>query len=323
MRSLSDHLLWDNHIYTAPVPGTPTIEQIERHRLAGFHVAFLNLGDADRSLEHVVRMAAFCRRWLKDNADRFTLLEKAEDIARAQRTNKLAVGFNVEGLFPIGEQIDAISLLYDLGVRWMLFVYNRRNLAGSGVHDAVDEGLTPFGHEVAAEMDRVGMIKCLSHTGYRTAMDVLTNSGKPCIFSHSNAHAIKAHARNISDELIKACAASGGVVGINGINIFLGNGRSDPSLMADHIDHVVQLVGIDHVGIGTDYGYMGQEPITDLLSDPGFWPAGNDYDGKMECVPPEAISAVVDSLLRKGYDAAAIGKVLGANMLRVARAVWR
>ena len=320
---LDGHLLWDNHTYCAPVPGTATIDQLDRHRRAGFSVAFLNLGDADRSLEHVVRMAAFCRRWLKDHTDRFVLLQGLADVDDARRTGRLAVGFNVEGAFAIGDQLDAVSLLYDLGVRWMLLVYNRSNLAGSGVHDPVDQGLTPFGRRLAAEMDRVGMIKCVSHTGYRTALDVLDASQVPCIFSHSNALALKRHARNIPDELIRACAATGGVVGINGLNIFLGDGGPEAALMADHIDHVAQLVGIDHVGIGTDYGYMSAADIGDVLSDGAFWPDGHDYDKAIECVPPEAIGDVVGCLEGKGYGPADIAQVLGGNMRRLAAAVWR
>lgn len=315
-------IIWDNHVYLPPVPGNFAISEIERHRRAGFNVAFLNLGDANRSLEHVVRMAAFFRRWIKANPDRFILLETIRDVERARDEGKLAIGFNVEGLFPVGDQLDAISLLYDLGVRWMLFVYNRRNLAGSGVHDPEDAGLTPFGRAAAAEMDRVGMIKCLTHTGYRTAMDVLTGSSRPCIFSHSNARALKDHARNIPDELIRACAVTGGVVGINGISIFLGD-RADAALMVEHIDYVVQLVGIDHVAIGSDYGYIGTAAISDSLSDLSYWPAGNQYDKVIECVPPEQIETIAEGLAGKGYDDDAIAKVLGRNMLRIATAVWR
>src|SRR6266851_9406481 len=95
------HLLWDNHTYIAPVPGTPTIDQLDRHRRAGFSAVFVNLGDANRSLEQILRMAAFCRRWLKDNPDRFIPLESVEDVERAKREGKLAVGFDVEGMFPV------------------------------------------------------------------------------------------------------------------------------------------------------------------------------------------------------------------------------
>jgi len=304
------------------MPGTATIAELDRHRQAGFAVAFVNLGDANRSLEHIVRMAAFCRRWLEDHPDRFMLLESVQDIEKAKRENKLAVRFNIEALFSIGDQLDALSLLYDLGVRWAALVYNRANNVGSGVHDPQDPGLTPFGRAAAAEMDRIGMIKCLSHTGYRTAMDVLRASHKPCIFSHSNCKALKDHARNIPDELIRACATTGGVVGINGLSLFLGE-RASPQRMADHIDHVVQLTGIDHVGLGFDYGYLGSTRLSETITDTAYWPPGNEYDLPIECVPPEQIGTLQDCLRSRGYCESDLAQVLGGNMRRVASSVWR
>jgi membrane dipeptidase len=321
---LNNALVWDNHTYISPLPGTPTIEGLHRHRRAGFDVAFLNLGDADKSLEHVIRMAAFARRWLKENSEHFVILDGVGDIERARQQGKLAVGFNIEGSFCIADQLDAVSLLYDIGVRWMLFVYNRRNLAGYGVHDAHDRGLSDFGRALAAEMDRVGMIKCCSHTGPRTAMDILKASARPCIFSHSNARALKDHARNISDELIRACAATNGVVGVNGINIFLGDNGPDPALMVEHIDYIAQLVGVDHVGLGFDSGYMDVAELNGILdADTGFWPDGNDYDKTVDCVSVEAIGEIIEGLEKKGYSEPDIARVLGRNMLRVAKAVWR
>ncbi len=321
---LNDSLVWDNHTYVTPVPGTATIEGLYRHLRAGCNVAFVNLGDMDRSLEHVVRMAAFIRRWVLDHPDDFILLKDVADIEHVQREGKLAVGFDIEGCYCIGEQLDAVSLLYDLGVRWMAFVYNRRNLAGYGVHDPEDHGLTPFGRQVAAEMDRVGMIKCCSHTGYRTAMDVLEASDKPCIFSHSNARQLKDHERNIPDELIRACAATGGVVGVNGINIFLGDGPADAAMMVEHIDYLTQLVGVEHVGLGFDSGYMDMAELNDILdSDANFWPPGNEYDKTIDCVAIEGLTDIVTGLEKKGYAKTDIAAVLGGNMLRVAKAVWR
>ncbi|WP_052659267.1 membrane dipeptidase [Pseudomonas sp. LFM046] len=318
-------LLWDNHIFLPNIPGTRSIEQIERHRQAGFNVAFLNLGDADRDLDAVIRMAAFFRRWIAEHSDRFILLSGVEDVARARREGKLAIGFNLEGMYAIRDQADLLSLLYDLGVRWALFVYNRQNLVGCGVHDPVDEGLTPFGRKVVAEMDRIGMIKCLSHTGHRTVRDILACSELPCIFSHSNADAVWPHPRNIPDELIVACAQAGGVICVNGIDLFLGPGNANPLAMADHVDHIVQQVGVDHVGIGIDYGYTVEGEPEDPPSDPAFWPASHYSRPRSEVptLPPECISQMLASLRQRGYSKEDIAKVAGENMLRVAQTVWR
>ena len=125
----------------------------------------------------------------------------------------------------------------------MLLVYNRRNLAGSGCHDPEDEGLTDLGRAILAEMDRVGMVKCCSHTGYRTAREILDSTDRPVIFSHSNPRALRDHPRNIPDDLIRACAATGGVVGINGVGLFLGTGPPTAEVIVRNIDYVAQLVG--------------------------------------------------------------------------------
>lgn len=319
-------LLWDNHTYLPQLPGTKAIELLDRHRSSGFNVVFLNLGDADRSFESVLRMAAFVRRWLKARPDRFILLESLGDIDRARTENKLAVGFNLEGLYSLGDQLDAISLYYDLGVRWALFTYNVRNLLGSGVHDSSDNGLTSFGRAVAAEMDRVGIIKCLSHTGHRTIMDILDTSALPCIFSHSNASAIWPHARNIPDTLIRACAERGGVIGINGIDLFLGEGSATPEAMARHIDHVAQLVGVDHVAIGTDHGYAVKDEPDEPPSSEDYWPAGHGYEAARSSHPviePEEVGTVFELLSAKGYSSSDLAKIKGENMLRVAQTVWR
>jgi Zn-dependent dipeptidase, microsomal dipeptidase homolog len=318
-------LLWDNHICLPHLPGTRSIEQIERHRQVGFNVAFINLGDADRDLDTVIRMAAFIRRWITENEDRFILLKGVEDIERARREGKLAIGFNLEGMYAIRDQLDMLPLLYDLGVRWALFVYNRQNLVGSGVHDQVDGGLTSFGRKVVAEMDSIGMIKCLSHTGHRTAYDILALSQQPCIYSHSNADALWPHARNIPDALITACAETGGVICVNGIDQFLGPDSASAQGMADHIDHIAQLVGIDHVGIGIDYGYAVSGPAEDPPSDPAFWPSSHYQRPKSDVptLPPEEIPTVLSILAERGYGPADIAKVAGENMLRIARHIWR
>lgn len=318
-------LLWDNHVYLPEDPGTAAIEQLERHRRLGFNVVMLNIGDADCTLESIVRMAAFARRWLREHDDRFLLIENLSDIDRARREGKLAVGFNVEGLYALGDRTDVLSLFRDLGVRWVLMVYNRRNGVGSGVHDDIDEGLSDLGRRAVAEMDDLGIVKCLSHTGHRTARDVLAMSRRPCIFSHSNAAAIWPHARNIPDDLIRACAATGGVVGINGIALFLGEGPATALRMADHIDHVAQLVGVAHVGIGSDYGYQVPGHIGGAIpTESFFWPAGNGYGERRDhgVIEPEELPELFDILARRGYGEADLAAIQGGNLLRVAGQVW-
>ena len=320
--SHTDFLKWDNHVYCTPHRGSETIAQLDRHRRAGFDVVFLNLGDSNRPLDYIIRVAAYYRRWIQEHSSDFQFINTLDDIETAKTSQKLAIGFNVEGVYSIGDQLDIVQLYFDLGVRWILLVYNRANLAGFGVHDAEDCGLTPFGKTLIEEMDRVGIIKCLSHTGYRTAMDVLMSSAKPCIFSHSNPLGVHSHARNIPDELIRACADTGGVVGINGINLFLGEDDPCPKTLVRHIDYVAQLVGTDHVGLGLDYGYTDTRAVNDFINDQSYWPPGNSYEKAIRCVPPESLEEITLELERIGYGSKDLRKILGENMRRVSSSVW-
>ena len=204
----------------------------------------------------------------------------------------------------------------------MLIAYNRNNRVGGGCHDD-DGGLTAFGRQVLAEMAAVGMVVCCTHTGERTVRGVIDTHPDPVIFSHSNPRVLNDHPRNISDDIIRACAARGGVVGINGTGIFLGRNDASSALCARHIDHVAQLVGADHVAIGLDYVFDRQELDDYVTSMKDTFPAGMGYERGVQMVQPEQLPEVVHELQRLGYRDADLQKILGLNWLRIARQVWK
>ena len=317
-------LVWDNHACMPLRPHDASfLPQLERLRAAGTNVVMLNAGFGEQGLEEHVRMLAAMRDWLARNADRFRLIESIDDIAAARAHGQLAVGFDIEGANAIADQTSLVRLYHDLGVRWMLVAYNRNNRAGGGCQDD-DGGLTDFGRRMIDAMEEVGMVLCCTHTGRRTALEAMAHATGPTIFSHSNALALRRHPRNIDDALIRACAAKGGVVGINGIDLFL-NGDRDASgrALACHVDHIAQLVGARHVGLGLDYVFDQQELAEQLAQMKLTFPAGLGYDGDISMATPEVVPAVVADLLARGYGDDDVEAILGGNWLRVARQVWK
>jgi membrane dipeptidase len=323
LRSLfATTLVWDNHTCTTIRPGRPdSLAQLERHRRAGVDIVGLNVGfDATPASEVILLLAEF-RCWLKEHPRNYTLVENVKDLQLVKQTGTLGVFFNIEGGNALQGELSLVSLYRDLGVRWMLFAYNKTNALAGGCQD-VDEGLTEFGRAVLAEMERVGMIVCCSHIGERSALEIMERATKPVIYSHSNPAAMWPHARNISDHAMNVCARSGGVVGINGIGIFLGENDARAQTIVSHIEYAMNLIGPDHVSIGLDYAFDSDEVQAFVRSNPETYPPAK-YPNGVEMAPPEVFPQLAQLLLERGWSSADVSKVLGGNLIRVAEQVWR
>ncbi|TIO53841.1 MAG: hypothetical protein E5Y00_27925, partial [Mesorhizobium sp.] len=181
-----------------------------------------------------------------------------------------------------------------------------------------------FGRQVIDEMNRLGMFVDVSHTGYRTTMDVMEYTDRPVIFSHSNPKALCAHGRNITDEQIKACARTGGIVGVVGLSRFLGEARTDSERLADHVEYLIDLAGPRHVGIGLDHAFPVEiEGIDDIIaSNPHFWPK-SEYAGETTYSAPAQMKELTEVLLRRGQPEGAVRDVIGGNFMRLAREIWK
>jgi membrane dipeptidase len=249
---------------------------------------------------------------------------RAEDAEAAKATGRLALGFHFQGTTPFDRDIGLVEVFYRLGVRHALMAYNQKNHVGDGCHERTDGGLSRFGLELVREMQRVGMLVDCTHTGRRTSLEVFEIAEAPVIYSHSNAAALKGHQRNVEDELAKACAASGGVIGVNGIGIFLGDNDDSTAALFRHLDHWVELVGPGHVGIGLD---SVSEPavLADFVhASAAKYPAGQSYEvSEIKVARPEQIPELTEGMVRAGYADADIRAVLGGNWLRLAREVWK
>jgi membrane dipeptidase len=260
------------------------------------------------------------RRYILTQPDRFRLIESVDDIMASKKNGTLAVSFNLQGTGAFSGNLDMVETFYKLGVRQALMAYNYKNLVGDGCHERTDCGLSKFGIKLVEEMNRVGMIVDCSHTGYRTSMEAMEVSSKPVIFSHSNPRSLWEHDRNIRDEQAKACAETGGMIGVVGLGIFMGKDDASTSALLRQIDYYADLVGTEHIGLGLDFVYdvaAMQEIMTRLA------PASGNYKNMNSFFQPEQFPELTDAMIAKGYADDAVRGVLGENFLRVAAAVWR
>lgn len=322
-RVLAKAPIWDNHACMPLRAGDGDfLPQLQRARANGVSTISLNIGCAEQDAAAHVKVLAWFRRWLGEHSADYRLIRSPEDVVLARTEGRLGVFFDIEGARGIDDQISLISMYYELGVRWMLIAYNAENLAGYGCYDKHDAGLKPFGRDMVAEMNRVGMTVCCSHTGERTARDAMMASTRPVIFSHSNCAALHSHNRNISDQMIRDCAQQGGVIGINGIGDFLC--PPDANLIeayVQHVDHVAQLVGPAHVGLSLDYCYDRQELIDYLTTMKASFPEG--FSTEIRMVAPDDLPEIVARLIGLGYEGEALNMILGENWMRVAKANWQ
>ena|SRR5579872_1895569 len=319
---LRSALVWDNH-GCLPLRAEATfLPQLERYRNAGMTLVSINAGFGNMSWAEHVRILSFMRQWIAVRPAAYRLVSTIDDVHRCKAEGKLGIVFDIEGMHPVQESLSFVQTFYELGVRWMLIAYNRANAAGGGCLDE-DGGLTDLGRVVIDEMERVGMVLCLSHCGARTAREALEYSKNPVIFSHSNPYGCTPHPRNISDELMRACAQKGGVIGLNGFGAFLGANSDLVETLLHHLQYTIDLVGVEHVGIGLDFVFDRTELDDYVRCNPSLFPEPMGIAGTVGMVEPEAIGEVAEGLARRNLTDAQIRKVLGENWLRVAARIWR
>ncbi len=268
--------------------------------------------------------------------ERFPKAVKADEIVAAKKAGHHAITLTTNGVplvqqwLTTSDEMRYIRVFAELGVRMMHLTYNRRNPIGDGCGEAFDGGLSDFGQQVVAELNRQGVIADCAHSSQKTGLDAAKLSKKPMVASHSCAAALNAHIRAKNDEVITAIADTGGLIGVCCIGHFLG-GNNDIVAFLDHIDYLVKRFGAAHVGIGTDTGYASRLKPNDakLPARPlqrvrweALWPPGSL--GGVAKDPRAAASLAWTNwplftvgLVQRGHSDATIQKILGTNMLRV------
>jgi membrane dipeptidase len=280
-------------------------------------------------------------RFVKRYPDTFEMASTADDIIRIHRSGKIAALIGVEGGHSIDNSLGVLRMYYDLGVRYMTLTHSETlDWADSATDTPKNHGLSEFGRNVVLEMNRLGMLVDLSHVSVDVMKQAIEISKAPVIFSHSSAYALAPHARNVPDDVLAMVKANGGIVMVNFFPGFITpeGARASKEMFAeyrklkerikdekdleraveqwkkehpmptgsvhtvvDHIEHIIKVAGIDHVGLGSDYDGIGSVPKQ--LED-------------VSCYP-----YITQELLNRGYNREQIIKVLGGNLLRVMRGV--
>ncbi|HEY6568344.1 MAG TPA: membrane dipeptidase [Actinomycetota bacterium] len=251
-----------------------------------------------------------------------------QDIVDANATGRIALIPSLEGAAPIENELDRLDVLFGLGVRMMGITYSESNALGGGLKDPGDAGLTRFGIDAVRRMNRLGMAIDLSHVGDVTAMQTCERSERPVFLSHSGARALFSERKLKDDDLLRAVADTGGVIGIEAAphtTISPDHPRHSIESVMDHVEYCIDLVGIDHIGLGPDTFFGDHVALHRFYSaafDTGEAPGYEEVDHVEGLENPSEFPNVIRWLVAHDYDDEQIAKVAGGNALRALGDVW-
>jgi membrane dipeptidase len=269
----------------------------------------------------------------RDNADLIRIVKKADDILACDADGKLGILLGFQNTNLLEDRIRFIELFADLGVRVLQLTYNNQNELGGSCYEDEDSGLSRFGREVVTEMGRAGIVVDCSHVGNRTTLNAIEHATKPLAITHANPASVFPHKRNKSDDVLRALAQNGGVIGCAAYrNITPANACASVDGWCEMVARTVEIAGIDHVGLGTDYSHKTNDAFYDWMRR-GRWTRGVDYGAGSAANPGKVskpdwllkagqLAAVEGGLKRVGFNDQDVAKIMGGNWLRLYRAVF-
>lgn len=261
---------------------------------------------------------------IQANPEDLMLIRCADDIKYAKKTGKLGLIFGFQSSSPIEADLTNLGIFASLGIRIIQLTYMGRNFSGDGCYEEPDMGLTYFGKMIIREMNRLGILVDISHSGWKTASDALVVSTEPIILSHSNPFFLNSNRRNVPDEILQGVAEKDGVIGINAHPALCSLSEDVQPTIDDYLDifeYTIELVGIDHVGIGADL-FEGFKAWQAFRWDARYDELDNPWGTTLGVAKEEDLRAIAHGLAARGYSNEALEKVLGGNFLRVFEAVW-
>lgn len=265
--------------------------------------------------------------WQK-HSDKYLQVKTVDDIYKARNLDRLGIAHNFQSMMALGEDLGNVEKYYKLGLRQMNFTYNIDTpYADGGVSndDGTDNGVTELGEKVIREMNRVGMVVDCSHSSNQTCIDAARITSRPMMMSHSNLMAFQPIGRNVSDDAVKAVAATGGVICVNFIGGFLNpEGMARPYDIAKHVEYIRNLAGAKATCVGPDYVYNYAETLDWVLRNPKNFPPEMGYASPSHMGMPGEIWGVVRELEENfGWTEEEIRGFLGENLIRVYLANWQ
>lgn len=312
-------------------PGSLTNDDAEVYRGSG--MTAVALGHSPASYEDAIRFFADWNGFLAGYGDWFTRIDDASDFARAKAAKKLGIMITFQNSQHF-RRPDDVDTFWGLGQRMSQLTYNMNNGIGSGFLERRDGGLSVFGATIVERMNRVGMAVDVSHCADETTMDAIAASKRPVLFSHANCRALAPTLMRLkTDDAITAMAKTGGVMGVAFIRFMVR--EQEPVTVEhvlDHVEHVVKLVGVQHVAVGSDLDMVGNpNPIgggMDPRTQPNFarYRYHADAGGKITIAGldhPKRMFDLAEGLIRRRYADADIGLMLGGNAVRVLSDIWR
>jgi len=274
-----------------------------------------------------MRNIARWKKWFRAHGDKIMQVYRRTDISRAKAEGRTGIVLGWQNTTAIEDRLDYLELFHELGVRIIQLTYNTQNLVGSGCYESRDGGLSDFGRDVLAEMNRLGILCDLSHVGPKTSEDAILASRQRVAYSHCLPSGLKDHPRNKSDEQLRFIAEHDGFVGVTMFPPFLAKGAS--ATVDDYveaIEYVIDVVGEDSVGVGTDFTQGYDKPFFDWIThDKGDGRKLTDFGA---VINPEGLRRIGDfpnltaAMERRGWTAARIEKVMGGNWLQLLTDVW-
>jgi membrane dipeptidase len=339
LQDMTEEMHMTRHVANA----TERQEYMEAWEAAGVTCIVQNAGEEGQApIRMMKRLARFT--YVTDMMRDFVFKATTpDDIIAAKKQNRHCLYMLTNGVpltqdwISVEDELRYIKIFFQLGVRTMHLTYNRRNMIGDGCAEPANAGLSDFGRAVIAEMNRVGVIADVAHSGWQTSLEAAKASKKPMVASHSGCCAVNVHVRCKPDEVIRAIVDTGGYIGICCIPAFLGR-NGDIAALLDHVDYVAKTFGVDHVTIGTDVAYVSRNEKQEQAKIPkrrparnrwsNFWPPNDPMYDKRWQQPQQRESLAWTNwplftvgLVQRGYADEDIQKILGGNVLRVARAV--